>query len=114
MARLNSYVHCYKDGKTHVFGPDDTVPDWARKQIRRPDVWDDKAELADETGHNAHVHFAPDAEGDGPPPQGGPGASRQKWVDYATPLLAKKGVEVQADWKREDIIAACETAGVPV
>ena len=47
---------------------------------------------------------------DGPPPQGGPGASRKLWADYAT----ANGVAVEFAWKRDDIIAACEKAGVPV
>lgn len=44
-----------------------------------------------------------------PPPQGGPGSSRSAWLDYAAAL----SVDVAEDASREDIIAACEAAGVP-
>lgn len=40
MAKLNTYVHVHdKDGISHAFGPDDTVPEWAAKAITNPDVW---------------------------------------------------------------------------
>ena len=40
MAKLNTYVHVHdKDGISHAFGPDDTVPEWAEKAITNPDVW---------------------------------------------------------------------------
>jgi hypothetical protein len=42
MSKLNTYVHVHdKDGISHAFGPDDTVPDWAEKAITNPDVWAD-------------------------------------------------------------------------
>ncbi|MBF6411040.1 hypothetical protein [Nocardia farcinica] len=102
MARLNSYVHCYKGHEVHVFGPGDDVPEWARKQITRPELWDEAPQVT--------VDGETSDPADGPPPQGGAGASRQRWADYA----ASNGVQVQDDWKREDIIDACEKAGVPV
>lgn len=52
----------------------------------------------------------PEGEGEGPPPQSGAGSSRQAWAEYAE----ANGVDVQDDWKRDDIIAACEKAGVAV
>jgi hypothetical protein len=40
MSKLNTYVHVHdKDGISHAFGPDDTVPEWAEKAITNPDVW---------------------------------------------------------------------------
>lgn len=45
-----------------------------------------------------------------PPPKTGPGSSRAKWVTYA----AEHGVTVGSDDTRDDIIDACEAAGVPV
>lgn len=48
------------------------------------------------------------AASDDPPPQAGPGSSRAKWLDYAD----AHGVRMRDDASREDIIAACETAGV--
>ena len=50
MAKLNTYVHVHdKDGVSHAFGPDDTVPAWAEKAITNPDVWAEKPE-SDEGG----------------------------------------------------------------
>ena len=82
-------------GNLHSFGPGASVPEWARKRITNPNVWDSPVV---------------EASADEPPPQGGPGASRQVWADYA----ASKDVTVQDNWKRDDIIEACEKAGVPV
>ncbi|MEV0367513.1 hypothetical protein [Nocardia fusca] len=118
MSRLTCYVYVTDDtGSVHGFGPDSVVPDWARKKITNPHVWDSATEQPEPVavvvgagggggeGKNITVESA-----DGPPPQGGTGATRQRWADYAS----SKGVEVRGDWKREDIIAACEKAGVPV
>lgn len=39
--RLASYVHVHDDeGRTHQFGPDDTVPDWAAAKITNPRAWE--------------------------------------------------------------------------
>lgn len=124
MNRLNCYVYVTgPDGGVHGFGPDSVLPDWAKEKITNPHVWES---LQTETvvtvarggeggASDPGAGGAPTGEtADGPPPQGGAGASRQRWVDYAAPRLNKLGIEIQADWKREDIIAACEKAGVPV
>lgn len=40
MAELNTFVHVVdEDGVSHVFGPSDSVPDWAAEKITNPDVW---------------------------------------------------------------------------
>lgn len=40
MSKLKTYVHVHdKDGISHAFGPDDTVPAWAEEMITNPDVW---------------------------------------------------------------------------
>jgi hypothetical protein len=44
-----------------------------------------------------------------PPPKAGPGSSRARWVEYA----AANGIAVTDDETRDEIIAACEAAGVP-
>ena len=50
MSKLNSYVHVHdKDGISHAFGPDDTVPEWAEKAITNPGVWAEAPE-SDEGG----------------------------------------------------------------
>lgn len=118
MNRLNCYVYVTgPDGGVHGFGPDSVLPDWAKEKITNPHVWES---LQTETlvavgrgGEGGTPELTAETT-DGPPPQGGAGASRQRWVDYAGPRLSKLGIEIQADWKREDIIAACEKAGVAV
>lgn len=40
-AKLNTTVHVHKDGESHVFGPGDSLPDWAVKAISNPNVWDE-------------------------------------------------------------------------
>ena len=44
------------------------------------------------------------------PPQGGPGSGKDAWAAYA----ASQGVEVEDGATRDEIIAACEAADVPV
>ncbi|WP_280319873.1 hypothetical protein [Nocardia wallacei] len=118
MSRLNCYVYVTApDGGVRGFGPESDVPDWAREKITNPHVWDTPPEPVvigksggEATDDPAGSETVETQSSDGPPPQGGTGATRQRWADYAT----SKGVEVDADWKREDIIAACEKAGVPV
>lgn len=40
MSKLNTYVHVHdKDGVSHAFGPDDTVPEWAEAAITNESVW---------------------------------------------------------------------------
>ncbi|WP_395705146.1 hypothetical protein [Rhodococcus ruber] len=39
-ARLVTTVYVHdEDGQTHIFGPRDDVPDWARERITNPGVW---------------------------------------------------------------------------
>lgn len=45
----------------------------------------------------------------GPPPKTGKGSSADAWALYAE----QRGVKVELDAKRDDIVAACEKAGVP-
>lgn len=100
MARLNVHVHVRKDDGTHeVFGPDDEVPAWAVAQITNPNVWDE-APTDRETEASEE-----DSE---VPPKGGPSATRERWADYAK----SKGLAVRDEWKRDDIIAAMENAGL--
>jgi hypothetical protein len=90
--RLKTFVHIPDDqGGYAIFGPDDEVPAWAAERVG-DHVWEDDA-----------------ADSDGPPPKAGKGSSADAWVAYAQ----DNGVDVDADAKRDDIIAALEAAGVP-
>lgn len=47
MAKLKLFVHVVEldengqaSGRSAMFGPDDTVPDWAIANITNPDVWE--------------------------------------------------------------------------
>lgn len=56
--KLAYHVHVVDDnGDIKVFGPDDTVPAWARKKITNPSAWAD-------TDSDAATADEPDAEPD--------------------------------------------------
>lgn len=98
-------VHLLKDGVLHSFLPGDDVPDWAAKQITNPHAWETVED--DVPAAQPEPVFVPvEDDPTGAPPKSGSGASRQAWADHAE----SKGVEVNPDWKREDIIAAVESA----
>lgn len=44
-----------------------------------------------------------------PPPKVGAGSGRVRWAGYA----ADNGVEVDEAWSRDEVVAACEAAGLP-
>jgi hypothetical protein len=71
MSKLNTYVHVHdKDGISHAFGPDDTVPGWAEKAITNPDVWaeapaeEETAELEDSESEGSESETVELPEGD--------------------------------------------------
>jgi hypothetical protein len=70
------------------------VPAWAMDRISNPLVWDAPV-----------VEVAPVVA----PPKSGAGSGAAAWVDYARAM----GLDVTEDAKRDDVIAACEAAGVP-
>lgn len=99
-------VHFHKDGVLHSFLPGDEVPEWAAKLITNPLAW---GEDEPEPAQTVEVTVGAGGEGgshDGVPSKSGVGSSRQAWADYAE----SQGIEVDPDWKREDIIAAVEKA----
>lgn len=126
------------DGKTHSFGPGDSVPDWAARQITNPNAWSDaevpfpaedqpseSEELAALKADNARLRAentrlteeleqltAPPAPADGgPPPRAGRGSGEDKWRAYA----AEKNVDLPADIDgRDEIIDFLRDSGVPV
>ncbi|AXN51236.1 hypothetical protein DSM43518_04778 [Mycobacterium marinum] len=90
------------DGTVHSFLPGQRVPAWAAKQM----------------GPHCFAKDQPDEEvadfsrggGEGPPPRAGAGSGRGAWADYA----AAHGIDVDEDWKRDQIIDACEDKGIAV
>lgn len=104
MARLNTTVHVLKDDHTHaIFEAGDEVPGWAIARITNPHVWDEPPAEGEGDGVEES-----DNDPDTVPAKAGPGATRLAWADYAE----SKGVAVEEDWKRDDIIAAMERAGL--
>ena len=91
------------DGALHSFLPGDVLPDWVAARIDNPYT---RAAVvtAEQSPESPEPNDSPELSGGAMPPKQGPGASRQVWEDYA----ASRGVTVEADWKREDIIAAVE------
>lgn len=91
MSALVTFVHVQDgDGASHVFGPGDSVSDWARAKITNPTVWDVPAVPV--------------------PAKAGAKGGRDKWVAYAE----SKGVAVDKDWGRDDIIENLQAAGISV
>lgn len=85
------------DGTVHTFLPGESVPAWAAKQMGDHCFAD-----ASDTGVEADGS-------DGPPPQSGRGSGREKWAAYAE----ANGVDTDG-LDRDEIIAACQEAEVPV
>ncbi|MFF2189244.1 hypothetical protein [Streptomyces sp. NPDC058155] len=96
MKRLIAYVHV--DGV--AYGPDDEIPAKVAKRIG-DHAWADVAEAP-------AIEPDDDDQDDDVPPRSGRGSGVEAWREFAE----KNGVEVAAGASREDIIAACERAGV--
>lgn len=95
-------VHFLKDGVTQSFPPGAEFPEWAEKLVTNPLVLgtEPKVDPSDESKDPS----------DGPPPHAGKGSGTKAWAAYAE----ENGVSVEEDASRDDIIAACEEAGVEV
>lgn len=101
MIRLRSYVHVPVGMDWVVYGPDDEVPAEHAALITNPKAWE---ELPSEES----VEETEAPGGDGPPPRAGAGSNRDAWVEFAE----SRGVHVDEDEKRDDIVAALIDAGV--
>lgn len=105
------------DGVTHSFPPGSTdYPDWAAKKMG-PHCFEGGEDLFNEDGflqavihHDAVIPEPRGGSGDGPPPRAGKGSGEDKWRAYAE----ANGVDVSGVDGRDEIIGACEDAGVPV
>lgn len=139
--RLSTFVHVVEmvtndqgkqePGRDGMFGPGDSLPDWAVAAISNPDVWDGDppprteasapgesreqkrarllaqlAELGDDDG--AGGGDSGQGGQDGPPPRGGAGSGAPAWRVYAE----RNGVEVADGASRDEIVAALDAAGV--
>lgn len=100
-----SAVHVYvvsKDGTRRKWlAPGDDVPDWARLDDRN---------LEGAADESAAALGAPNAGSEQvvEPSRSGKGSGVEAWRTFAE----SRGVGVDSDMSRDDIIAACEQAGV--
>jgi hypothetical protein len=99
-------VHLVKDGVTQSFMPGDEVPEWAAKLITNPNVLAVDDVASDEPSGSSEAA----SDDDAPPPRYGKGSAQKAWAAYAV----AHGVDVDDDTPRDEIIAACEDAEVPV
>jgi len=101
--RLRSFVHVPVGMDWVVYGPDDEVPAEHAALITNPKAWADEAP----TEQAEEPTVASEANAD-EPPRAGAGSSRDAWVAFAE----SRGVHVEDEDKRDDIIAALVDAGV--
>jgi hypothetical protein len=94
--RLNTTVHVHLPEGSKAYGPGDDVPKEHAALITNPKAW------ADGDGE--------DGEDGGIPPRAGKGSGKDAWVAYA----AANDVDHDPDATRDEIVAAVESAGVPV
>lgn len=94
-----SWLHFVKDGVTESFPPGAEFPVWAEPLITNPLVLGNDGPSDDPKGSS-----------DGPPPHAGKGSGEAPWTAYA----AAHDVDLSGVTGRDEIIAACEKAGVEV
>lgn len=95
-------------------GPGEVPPEVAAL-ITNPAAWEGGQVPAMQSAPDSPAPEVPEPDGPGappmdPPPKAGRGSSVEAWAAYA----AANGVEVPADAKRDDIVAALAAAGVKV
>lgn len=103
MARSAVHVHVVsKDGtRRQWLAPGDEVPAWARLDDRNLQGGDDGEPVSQATQQASG--------GDVPEPsRSGRGSGLEAWRSFAE----SRGVSVDSDMSRDDVIAACEQAGV--
>lgn len=99
--RLIAYVHV---GGV-AYGPDDEIPATVRRQIGDHAFADPDADVEAEVDPDDGDESGGDVE---TPPRSGRGSGIEAWRQFAE----QSDVEVPAEASREEIIAACEAAGV--
>lgn len=105
MARSRVHVHVVsKDGtQRRWLQPGDEVPDWARLDGQ---LTEEGGQPPEETRQPTDP--MPPVPPSQPPARSGRGSSVEAWRKFAE----QHDVDVAADATRDDIIAACEAAGV--
>ncbi|MFJ5089974.1 hypothetical protein [Streptomyces sp. NPDC088674] len=85
-----------EQGRAQHFSPGESVPAWARAQLTNPKLWGVSS-------------AKPEALAGVPvPARSGPGSGKEAWAAFAE----KHGVTLDGGMSRDDIMAACERAGV--
>ncbi|MEU3289899.1 hypothetical protein [Streptomyces longwoodensis] len=102
--RLIGYVHV--DGDR--YGPDDEVPAAVAKRIGDHAWADDGGEVRGEDGPETVEFTDPGAGRNEAPPRSGRGSGVEAWRAFAE----RHGVDTDDEMNRDDVIAACEAAGV--
>lgn len=89
-SKLAAFVHVHdENGETHVFGPEDSVPGWARKAITNPAAW----------------AAGDDEDGDAAPSRPAKNAGKDKWAAYAQSI----GVDLTGvDDNKDAVVTAVE------
>ena len=89
-------------GEQHTFGPDSTLPDWARKAITNPSAWDGD-DAAEPSGGDG-------ADGDGPVDYSKMRVEDlQKEIDRRNADRSEDGqIEVGGKGNKPDLVAALE------
>lgn len=103
MAKLtaNVMVRNPKTGDPTLLMAGSEVPEWASDQVGNHVL---------NTGESSESGGDVESDADEPPPKAGPGSSRSRWLSYAD----DHGVRMRDDAAKDDIIAACERAGVRI
>lgn len=103
-ARSAVHVHVVsKDGtKRQWLAPGDEVPSWARLDARNLQGGSDDGQFPTQATQQASSGDVPE------PSRSGKGSGLEAWRSFAE----SNGVGVDSDMSRDDIIAACEQAGV--
>jgi hypothetical protein len=115
--RLRTRVHLVDgQGKSFVFGPGSSVPEWAAAKITNPKAWADD-EPAREAGTAPAGTTTPDTGGQAPdtgqvgvtpvePPRSGKGSGLEAWREYAGKLGWFESIPEDAS--RDDIAKAID------
>ncbi|GAA3750909.1 hypothetical protein [Micromonospora maritima] len=98
MSKLAAYV--YVDGQP--YGPNDPLPEAVARRITNPAAWEGGKVPASAPAPASSPARIP------APPRSGRGSGADAWEAFAK----ASGVEFDADATRDEIIAACEQAGV--